>query len=81
MVSVWHAEEKGPSAERVLKRVAKVLRENPVVLPNGEEALLTFSAGVGRWHPGDDSGRLLSKADEALYRAKAKGGDKIERAD
>jgi diguanylate cyclase (GGDEF)-like protein len=81
LVSVWHAEEKGPSAERVLKRVAKVLRENPVVLPNGEEALLTFSAGVSRWHPGDDSGRLLSKADEALYRAKAKGGDKIERAD
>ena len=81
LVSVWHAEEKGPSAERVLKRVAKVLRENPVVLPNGEEALLTFSAGVSRWHLGDDSGRLLSKADEALYRAKAKGRDKIERAD
>ena len=81
LVSVWHAEEEGTSAERVLERVAKVLREKPVVLPNGEEALLTFSGGVGRWQPGDASERLLSKADEALYRAKAKGGDTIEHAD
>jgi diguanylate cyclase (GGDEF)-like protein len=80
LVGVWHAEEEGPSAERVLGRVAEVLRENPVVLPNGEEALLPFSGGVGRWRPGDDAGKLLSKADEALYRAKAKGGDTIEHA-
>jgi len=80
LVSVWHAEEEGSSAERVLERVAKVLREKPVVLPNGEEALLTFSGGVGRWRPADDSERLLSKTDQALYRAKAKGGDMIEHA-
>ena len=81
LVGVWHAEEEGPPAERVLGRVAEVLRENPVVLPNGEEALLTFSGGVGRWRPGDEAGKLLSKADEALYRAKAKGGATIEHAD
>ena len=81
LVSVWHAEEEGPSAEGVLERVAKVLRENPVVLPNGEEAFLTFSGGVVRWQPGDASERLLSKADEALYRAKVKGGDTVEHAD
>jgi diguanylate cyclase (GGDEF)-like protein len=80
LVGLWHAEE-GPPAERVLGRVAEVLRENPVVLPNGEEALLPFSGGIGRWRPGDDAGTLLSKADEALYRAKAKGGDTIEHAD
>jgi diguanylate cyclase (GGDEF)-like protein len=81
LVGLWHAEEEGPPAERVLGRVAEVLRENPVVLPNGEEALLPFSGGIGRWRPGDDAGTLLSKADEALYRAKAKGGDTIENAD
>jgi diguanylate cyclase (GGDEF)-like protein len=81
LVGVWHAEEEGPLAERVLERVAEVLRENPVALPDGEEALLTFSGGVGKWRPGDDAGKLLSKADEALYRAKAKGGDTIEHAD
>ena len=65
----------------MLERVAKELRENPVVLPNGEEALLTFSGGVYQWQPMDDSGRLLAKADEALYRAKAKGGDTVIHAD
>ena len=81
LVSVWHAQEEGPSAERVLERVAEVLSEDPVVLPNGEEALLTFSGGVGRWQPGEDSERLLSKADEALYRAKGEGGNTVVRAD
>jgi diguanylate cyclase (GGDEF)-like protein len=81
LVSVWHAEEEGPSAERALERVAEVLRENPVVLPNGKEALLTFSGGVCRWQPGYDPGRLVWKADQALYRAKAEGGDTIEHAD
>ena len=76
-------EEEGErlSVERVLERVAKDLRENPVVLPGGEEALLTFSGGVCRWQRGDDSGRMISKADEGLYRAKAEGGAGMVRAD
>jgi len=82
LVGVWHAEEEeGPPAERVLGRVAEALRENPVVLPSGEEALLHFSGGVGRWRPGDEAGKLLSRADEALYRAKAKGGGTVGHAD
>ncbi len=82
VVGIWHAQEEGSlSVERMLERVAKELRENPVVLPNGEEALLTFSGGVCQWQPMDDSGRLLAKADEALYRAKAKGGDTVIHAD
>ena len=80
VVDIWHAEEE-LSVERVLERVAEDLRENPVVLPNGEEALLTFSGGVSRWQLGDDSGKLVSKADEALYRAKAKGGGTVVHAD
>ena len=67
--------------ERVLGRVAEDLRENPVVLPNGNETLLTFSGGVCRWRPTDDPGGLLAKADEAHYRAKAEGGDTVTRAD
>jgi diguanylate cyclase (GGDEF)-like protein len=82
VVDIWHAQgEEEASVEQVLERVAENLRENPVVLPNGEEALLTFSGGVCQWQPMDDSGRLLAKADEALYRAKAKGGETVIHAD
>jgi diguanylate cyclase len=80
-VGLWHAGEKAQPAERVLARVAEEVRENPVVLPNGEEAHLTFSGGVGRWKAGDDAQSLFSKADEALYRAKKGGGNTVVRAD
>ena len=84
LVVIWHAEEEeeeGLPVERVLGRVAEDLRKTPVVLPDGEEALLTFSGGLCRWQPGDDPGKLISKGDEGLYRAKAEGGDALVRAD
>jgi diguanylate cyclase (GGDEF)-like protein len=81
VVVTWHAEEEEPSVGGVLGRVAEDLRKNPVVLPDGEEALLTFSGGVCRWRPGDDPGRLLSKGDEGLYRAKSEGGNTVVHAD
>jgi diguanylate cyclase (GGDEF)-like protein len=83
VVVTWHAEEEEeePSVGGVLGRIAEDLRKNPVVLPDGEEALLTFSGGVCRWRPGDDPGRLLSKGDEGLYRAKSEGGNTVVHAD
>jgi len=82
LVVTWRAgEEEDPSAEHVLGRLAEDLRENPMVLPGGEEASFTFSGGVCRWQPGDDLGRLVSKGDEGLYRAKAEGGNAIVHAD
>ena len=82
LVVTWRAgEEEDPSAEHVLGRIAEDLRENPMVLPGGEEASFTFSGGVCRWQPGDDLGRLVSKGDEGLYRAKGEGGNAIVHAD
>ena len=81
----WHAEgaeeEQGLPMERVLGRVAEEVGENPVELPDGNEVLLSFSGGVYRWRPTDEPERLLAKADEALYRAKAAGGATVTRAD
>jgi diguanylate cyclase (GGDEF)-like protein len=84
LVVTWRAEqddEEGVSVERVLGRVTEDLGEEPLVLPDGEEEFLNFSGGVCRWRPGDDPGRLLRKADGALYRAKAEGGAGMVRAD
>ncbi len=67
--------------ERVLGRAAEDLRENPVVLPHGEQTRLTFSGGACRWKAGVGVRALFSKADEALYRAKTKGGDTVVHAD
>jgi diguanylate cyclase (GGDEF)-like protein len=83
LVGTWHQEEEGEGSpvERVLERVAEDLRENPVVLPGDEDVLLTFSGGVCRWQQGDDFGKLISKADEGLYRAKVDRGDSVVHAD
>jgi diguanylate cyclase (GGDEF)-like protein len=80
VVGMWYTQD-GQPTKRVLERIAEDLRESPVVLPDGEEMLLTFSAGTCRWKPGDDVRGLVSRADVALYRAKAEGGNTIVHLD
>src|SRR5215218_3126392 len=74
VVGVWQAHGEETSAKRVLERAAGELREDPPVLPSGEEVRLTFSVGVGQWRAGDDVQGLFRKADEALYGPKQPGG-------
>ena len=81
VVGMWNTQEEGQPTERVLERLAEDLRANPVVLPGGEEAHLTFSGGACQWKPGYDVRGLVSRADEALYRAKAEGGDAVVHLD
>jgi len=73
-VVMWNSGEEEESVERVLGRVAEELRENPVLVPSGEEVFLSFSGGVRRWKAGDGEEGMFSRADEALYRAKVEGG-------
>jgi len=80
VVCLWNAQG-GHPAKQVQERVVEDLRENPVRLPDGEEALLTFSGGACQWEPGDDVRRLVAKADEALYRAKHEGGGTVVQLD
>jgi diguanylate cyclase (GGDEF)-like protein len=80
VVGMWNTQE-GQPTKRVLERITEDLRENPVVLPNDEETYLTFSAGTCRWRPDDDVHGLVSRADVALYQAKAEGGSAIEHLD
>lgn len=58
-------------AERVRREVGQLAPDEPDAP--------TISAGVAGWRRGmvDDS-ELLTRADQALYRAKARGGDRVE---
>jgi diguanylate cyclase (GGDEF)-like protein len=80
VVGMWNTQE-GQPTKRVLERIVEDLRENPVVLPDGEETHLTFSGGACQWRPNDEVRGLVSRADEALYRAKAEGGNTIVHLD
>lgn len=63
-------------AERLMERVAA----NPPEL-DGQSARYTLSIGIGEMMPGClDFSALLRKADEALYRAKSGGRNRIEHA-
>jgi diguanylate cyclase (GGDEF)-like protein len=39
---------------------------------------ITCSFGVAEFHAGDSAQSLVARADEALYRAKAKGRNRVE---
>src|SRR5919112_515665 len=84
VVVTWRPEEEegeGTAVGRLLGRVAEDLGDNPAVFPDGEEAPLPFSGGACRWHPGEEPVGLISKADGALYRAKAEGKNTVVQAD
>jgi diguanylate cyclase (GGDEF)-like protein len=80
VVGMWNTQD-GQPTERVLERIVEDLRESPVVLDAGEEVRLAFSGGACRWKPGDDVRALVSRADEALYRAKSEGGNTVVHLD
>jgi diguanylate cyclase (GGDEF)-like protein len=80
VVGMWGTQE-GRATERALERIAEDLRHDPVELPDGEVVRLAFSGGACRWRPGDDFRGLVSRADTALYKAKAEGGNAVVHLD
>jgi diguanylate cyclase (GGDEF)-like protein len=65
-------------AKTTLDRIANELAEHPVVLPRGEEILLTLSGGAYRIPTSEDSlQEVFAQADRALYRAKKEGKNRF----
>ena len=63
--------------EKLLERIANKIRlevgNTRIILKNGQELLVTVSAGVAIHDGHPDFQRTLKKADEALYEAKRNG--------
>ncbi len=67
------------SAEKILLRVQRELTKQ-FFLHENQRVLITFSAGVAQLQPGESQSDLIKRADEAMYRAKAAGRNRVERA-
>jgi len=64
------------AAKHIAERLHQALRSTPVAgIP------ITLSLGIACYQQGDSIATLLSRADEAMYRAKASGRDRIELED
>lgn len=59
------------------ERVRRVVGSLAIALPRGGTASVSLSAGVAEAGPGEGALDLLARADEALYRAKGEGRDRV----
>ncbi|MFQ5469437.1 MAG: GGDEF domain-containing protein [Gammaproteobacteria bacterium] len=67
-------------SHRALEKV-KARAANSTFQTNGSTlAMPTFSAGISLYKPGETPGNLIERADQALYRAKRMGRNRIELA-
>lgn len=66
----------GQEAASVLERVRMAVRSRPFELPGGGSVAVTVSLG-GATAEDETSEQLLTRADDALYQAKAQGRDRV----
>ncbi|WP_047257811.1 sensor domain-containing diguanylate cyclase [Chromobacterium subtsugae] len=67
-----------PENEAILT-VQRLQREltKTFFLANNDKLLITFSAGVARWHLGEQETDVLERADHAMYQAKINGKNRV----
>jgi diguanylate cyclase len=67
-------------AKQTIKRLQRELTKR-IFMYNHEKLLITFSAGVAMRNPGEDQASLIKRADEALYKAKRNGKNRVAAAE
>ena len=65
-----------PAACEVVERLRRGLEQLPI-RANASVVLLTMSAGVAEYHPGESVASVIERADRALYDAKARGRNRV----
>lgn len=59
-------------------RIRESVEKTPLTLGGGQSVNITASFGVALHRPGDTPENIMKRADEALYRAKGKGRNRVE---
>ncbi len=67
----------GELAREVAERARRRLADDEVEVAEGETLRVTASFGVAERHPGESVEEVVRRADDALYRAKAEGRDRV----
>ena len=66
------------SALVVAERIRSVIESTEMKDSGGNVFAVTVSLGLSSWEPGEDAHYLISRTDEALYKAKENGRNKVE---
>ncbi len=74
-------ETDGLAAMTIAERLRTLFAAVKTLAPSGETILCTVSIGISVCHPGDDETSLIRRADEACYRAKQTGKNRVILAD
>ncbi|MBL8376945.1 MAG: GGDEF domain-containing protein [Burkholderiales bacterium] len=64
------------AAREIMVRVQRALTRR-FFLHDNERVLITFSAGVAAWQPGEEREAAIARADGAMYRAKKSGKNRV----
>ena len=75
------AEEAMQVAERIRQNVKKEQLAGPNCDSDDPRNLVTVSVGVSVYAKGENLDEMLYRADQAMYRCKARGGDTVELVD
>jgi len=70
-------------AQAVAESIRGAVAKAQLVRADNKQSLgqITLSAGVANLHPGEDMMELINRADQALYRAKRDGRNRVKTAD
>jgi len=66
------------SAMVVAERIRSVIESTEMKDSGGNVFAITVSLGLSSWEPAEDAHSLISRTDEALYKAKENGRNRVE---
>ncbi|GAA3402674.1 response regulator [Paenibacillus hodogayensis] len=67
----------GDQARSLMETVLQLTHRQPVAQYEGQSYSVTFSCGVAEWSPDTTTEEWVALADEAMYRAKQQGRDRV----